>query len=243
MALPIPRYLQVPGIQDATIHYTWDDWDVEASDMPLKRDLQARLNGISHRGIVAFTIGTAEWIIHRFGQLSDDPSPRQYLEAAWAQVVDFNYSDHSDVDSAKWTGPVRGPMGVAIRRVKFAVQQADVSGDPAWRAGRASNLAEHVIAEPEPFRVWRQSILERFTRLYPIDPNEKLGEVVPWQALESREDFNPENTEALINQFLARLDWNTNPFLNSPQKMLRRGFKGTPYSFDIELDRKARVDW
>ena len=104
-------------------------------------------------------------------------------------------------------------------------------------------MAEHVITHPEPYRASHERILERLTKLYPIDPDEKLGEVVPWQALDPNEDFKAEETEALIKQFLASLNWSTNAFLNSPQKMLKQGFKGTPYTFDIEKDRKARFDW
>ena len=140
MALPIPKYVQVPGIQDANIRYIWDDWDVEAADMPLDEELQVRLHRISHRAIVAFTIGAAEWIIHRFRILCDDPSPRLHLEAAWAQVINFRYSVHEDIKKNVWTGPIRGPIGTAIRRVKFAIEQAETFNDPAWRAGRASKL-------------------------------------------------------------------------------------------------------
>ncbi len=243
MALPVPSYVQIRGIQDPAIRFRWDDWDIEAFDLPLDDALQARLSRISQRAIVAFTIGTAEWIMYRFANLCDDPSPRQYLEAAWAQVVDFTYSVHSDIQSDKWTGPIRGPIGTAIRRVKFAIQQAEVCGDPAWRAGRASNLAEHVLPNAEPFRAWRERVLERLTKLYQLNPAERLGEVVPWQALDPDHHFKIEETEALIRQFLAGLDWRRNTFLNSPQKMLKRGFKGIPYTFDIEKERKDRFDW
>src|SRR5438477_5021893 len=119
MPLTVPKYVQVPGIQDTTIRYTWDDWNVEQADMPLDDQLQERLQSLSQRATVAFTIGTAEWIIYRFGRLAHDPSPRRYLEAAWAQVVDFCYSLHEDVKMDEWIGPIRGPIGIAIRRVRF----------------------------------------------------------------------------------------------------------------------------
>lgn len=243
MAFTVPRYVQVPNIQNPTIRYTWDDWNVEEVDMPLDERLQERFGAISQRAVVAFTIGTAEWIVYRFGALSDDPFPGQRLEAAWAQVVHFRYSYEQDVNLDEWNGPVRGPIGIAIRRVVYAIQQAESGLDPAWRAGRASNLAEHVIADPTSYRGWRERILDRLEDLYPLDYDETLGEVVPMEALDPEFDFNVDQTESLINQFLVRLDYNSNPFLNSPDKMLAQGFKGTPYVFDIERDRRDRFEW
>lgn len=239
----IPKYIQIPNIQDNTIRFKWDDWNVKQADFPIEDILYDRLQNLAQRATVAFTIATAEWIIHRFGGLSDDPLPLEYLEAAWAQVVHFRYSYHRDIRKEEWTGPVRGPIGIAIRRVIFAIQQAEEDGDPPWRAGRISKLAEHVISDPTPYKEWRESIMKRLETLYPLDPDETLGEVVPREALDPDFDFNIEQTESLINKFLAGLDYNTNPFLNSPEKMLELGFEGTPYVFDIEADRKARFEW
>jgi hypothetical protein len=243
MTLAIPPYLQVPGIQDRRVHYAWDDWNVEAVDMPLEPVLQDVLQRLSQRAIVAFTIATAEWIVHRFGTLSDDPVPSQVIEAAWAQVVNFRYSTHSDIARAEWRGPVRGPLGTAIRRVRFAVQQAENCGEPAWRAGRASRLAEHVLPDPAPFVLWRERTLERLQTTSPADSEEKLGEVVPREALDPDAAVAVEQTEMLINRFLASLDYRTNPFLASPDEMLQRGFEGTPYRFDIAEDRRNRYEW
>jgi hypothetical protein len=243
MALLVPNYLRVSGIQGTTIRYTWDDWDVEAVDMPLDESLRERLGAMSQRAVVAFTIGTAEWIVYRFGALSDDPVPAQRLEAAWAQVVDFRYSFEEDINLDEWTGPVRGPIGIAIRRVVYAIQQAESGLDPGWRACRASKLAEHVIMDSTPYRNWRERILDRLEALYPLDPDETLGEVVPREALDPEYLFSVDQTESLVNQFLARLDYNINPFLNSPNKILAQGFRGTPYIFDIERDRRERFEW
>jgi len=243
MPLPIPKYVQIPVIQTPTVHYKWDDWNVEEVDLPLDEELQKRLQSISQRAVVAFTIATAHWIVYRFGRLSDDPSPGQHLEAAWAQVVHFHYSVHEDINPNEWSGPVRGPLGTAIRRVKFAIQQAEACGDPPWRAGRAWKLAQHVISDPVPYRTWCDQIMTRLQKLYPLNSEEKLGEVVPREALDPDLDFQIEQTELLVNRFLRGLNYRANPFLNSPQQMIEQGFKGTPYVFNIEEDRKARFEW
>jgi len=243
MAFVFSRHVQVNGIQDATIRYKWDDWDVESVDMPLDEGQQQLLGRLSQRAICAFTTGTAEWILYRFARLSDDPFPLQCLETAWTQIVNFNYAPHKDIRIEDWTGPVRGPVGVAIRRVKFAIQQADVCGDPAWRTGRIVKLAEHVLPDPAPYKQWRDRILARLLALYPMDADEKLGEVVPREALDPDLAFDISQTENLINRFLAGLDYRMNPCLNSPDQMRQQGFQGVPYVFSIEQDRKQRFDW
>jgi hypothetical protein len=226
-----------------SIRYRWDDWNVEAVDMPLDEGLYERLSAISQRAVVAFTVGTAEWIVHRFGALSHDRFPHQRVEAAWAQVVHFRYSFEQDVNLQDWNGPVRGPIGIAIRRVVYAIQQAEEGFDPSWRACRAAKLAEHVMPTSTPYHQWRERIMERLEQLYPLKPEDKLGEVVPREALDPDYDFRLEQTEVLINQFLSSLDYRSNPFLNSPATMIKQGFTGTPYVFDIEQDRKARFEW
>jgi hypothetical protein len=243
MTLPVQHYLQTSGIQDPVIRYKWDDWNVEEVDMPLEAALRKRLDRISQRAVTAFTIGTAEWIVHRFAIFSADQIPALRLEAAWAEVVDFLYSTNTDIRLEDWAGPIRGPIGIALRRVIFALQQASQDGDPAWRAGRAAKLAEHVISDPSPYLNWRERILERFEKSYPLDPDETLGEVVPREALDPDVEFDVSQTEIMINRFLNSLDYRSNPFLNAPEEMLKAGFKGTPYAFDIDEDRKARFEW
>lgn len=211
--------------------------------MPLQDELQEKLHRVSQRAVAAFTIGTAEWIVYRFGRLCQDSEPAQRIEAAWAQLVSFRYSTNNDIDRDKWRGPVRGPIGTALRRVIFALDQAERNGEPAWRAGRASKLAEHVLPDPSPYRQWRNSILDVFQKLYPIDLEETLGDVVPREVLRLGQTFEVNQTDAVINAFLSRLDYRTNSFLNSPEAMIRQGFAGRPYLYSYAEDRKARYAW
>ena len=243
MASTSPAYVRVPGIQSEIIRYPWDDWNVQAVDLPLDPTLAKRLSGVSARAIAAFTIGTAEWIVFRFACLSDDPRPGQYLEAGWAGIVDFAYADERDVDLGEWRGPVRGPLGYAVRRVIFALQQAATNGDPAWRAGRAAKLARHVLPDAAPFESWEERVLDRLTALYPVSSEDPLGEVVPQEALDPDIAFDIGQTEALVNAFLSRIDWRENPFLLAPEAMRERGFKDTPYLFDAARERRRRLDW
>ena len=91
MTLSTPSYIQQANIQDPTIRYLWDDWNVEQAETPIDKKLKAQLKKVSLRSSIAFSIATAEWITFSFEQFIDDPVPLQYLEAAWSQSINFNY--------------------------------------------------------------------------------------------------------------------------------------------------------
>lgn len=210
--------------------------------MPLDPVLQVALRQLSGRAVIAFTIGTAEWIFYRFGSLEESVLPWQCAEAGWAQIVDFRYSTHSDIDLEKWRGPVRGPIGIAMRRVRFVVNQTEVGGEPTWRAGRVAKLAEHVLPDSRPYREWRDVVMERLRRIYPASTEDPLGEVVPREAVDLA-PFDPADTTALVNRFLSGLDPRSNPFIDTPEFMRSQGFEGTPFAFDAEEDRRRRLEW
>ena len=252
MPVSVPNYIHMAKIQDNSILYAWDDWDDQGEE-PLDEDLVARLEGLSQRATLAFMCGTAEWIVHRLARLCDDPAPSDYLETAWAMLVDVRYCGYGsgtwwqEYAMEEWVGPVKGPLGRALDRLEIAMQQlAWEKENPSDRATMLSNLTLYVMTDSAPYRRWREQVLKRLKLLYPRDPEDELGDVVPRQAVDPKFDFKIEQTEFLINEFLSKLDHRSNIFLSSPEGMLEdyddedEGFNGTPYIFDIEADRKAR---
>jgi hypothetical protein len=255
MAMRMPKYLQAANIQDNSIRYEWDDWrTLPATETPDK-EIGARLQGISQRAELAFMCGTAEWIVHRFARLCDNPARTAFLEAAWAMTVDVHYgefgeatgwSEYVNNTKAEWNGPVNRPIADALVRLEVAIQKLAQDGtDPVNRAALLATLASYVMSDPAPYKSWCNQVLDRLESLYPLDPEDCLGDVVPREALDPAFDFHVEQTEALINQFLAGLDYHGNIFLSSPEAMLEseyieETFQGTPYVFDMEADRRAR---
>lgn len=244
MTLAVPNFIEAAKLADNTIRYRWDDWDQEQAEEPIDDQFLARLQGISQRAIFAFTAGTAEWIIHRFVVLSDDPLPHHYLEAAWAMMIDLRYGGATwegyTNESEGWNGPVRRPLALTAIRTEYIFEAMLEYGNPEISGGWLTNLAQYVLTNPEPYLKWREQIMKRLESFFPRDPQDPLGDVIPREALDPDFDFRPEETEALVNQFLAGLDYESNPFLNSPDKMLKQGFTGIPYIFDIAVDRNIR---
>jgi hypothetical protein len=254
MALSIPRYLTEAKIADTVVRYEWDDWDdIPAAETP-DDELLARLERVSHRAVFAFGCATAEWVIYRYSKLCDDPAPWQYLETAWAMIVDMRYCGYGkavnwqefSVDG--WDGPVRRPIQYTLKWLEIAFQQLawEYKTDPTTMVATVAALAAYVMSDPAPYKKWCGQVLDRFESLYPRQPEDELGDVVPRQAVDPEVDFKVEQTEALVNQFLASLDYKSNPFLSPPEAILEgepefyEPFQGKPYVFDIEVDRQVR---
>jgi hypothetical protein len=248
----VPPYLEAAHIQDNSIRYEWDDWRTLPALEEIDEKLVSRLKGLSRRAVFAFMTGTVEWIYYRLAKLCDDPHPWDYLEAAWAMIIEVRYCGYGSgvwwqmYAREGWDGPIKGPLGEALERLEIAHHQLALEGtDPVRRAGLVSTLAVHVMSGPEKYKRWSEQVLERFQALYPRNPKDLLGDIVPRQAVDPESDFDVRRTEALTNQFLAGLNYRTNIFLSSPEGMLAseelsKPFQGTPYVFDIETDRQAR---
>ncbi len=239
-----PRYIKEANIQNIDIRYLWDDWNIERALEPVNEEIYAQLQSISHRAVIAFTIASAEWIVYRYGKLIHDPALFQYLELAWSQIIDWRYSAKTWQDYTlknKWTGPVKGPIDVALIRTHYTIQETVEEKVPELMAAWVTNLAEYVMTEPEPYIIWRKRAMQRLRKLYERVPGDQKGDVVPREVLDMDYDFKIDETEDLINRFLSSLNYEYNTFLSSPTRMLAHGFKGTPYFFEIEKDRQFRT--
>ena len=243
MVLSIPHYIQSANIQNNVLRYKWDDWDLHQYYTNIDDDdLGDRIEHLSYRANTALTIACAEWVVHRYDMVSDDEEPDQYLEAAWAAVVDVAYLFLWEPPDEQWLGPIRGPLSVAMLIVKEAIMSAELE-EYKMPALYITSLAKHVLPDATAFLDWRSRTVDRLEKFYIEDPEETRGEVVPREAMDPDFLFNVNQTEGLINRFLFRLDYKVNPFLNSPEDMMELHFEGTPYKFDIELDRKNRYEW
>jgi hypothetical protein len=228
-------------INDRHIAFLWDEWSDKRPDQSFDEAVVNRLQAISQRAVVGFTIATAEWIASRFERLMEVTRPRQYLEAAWAQQIDMRYGwTWPPFDN--WTGPIHGSLRVAVQRVAVALANARDDQDPSWSGATCSHLAESVMSVTDPYRLWRNDVLTNLEKLRPFNGDDPLGDVVPPQMLDPDFDRVAGDPEAMMNQYLRRLDWRSNPFLSAPQMMLSNGYRGTPYMLDMAEDRRRRIN-
>lgn len=243
MALTTPKYIANAGLKDNTLKYKWDDWKLEEIYGSEGDAFYNRMSKLSFRANIAFTNACGEWIVHRYDLLSNDPIPIQNIEAAWAGLIDPHYSVYWEPPDKEWLGPIRGALSLAIIFSLEAIGDAYRYNDPEVSADRISNLAEHIMTDPEHFQTWRENVVKRLENLYPRDENDPMGDVVPREALDPNFQFHPELTEKLVQNFLSNLDLSENSFLRSPTEMIEDGFEGTPYRFKMETDRIMRNDY
>jgi hypothetical protein len=253
MTLPSRQYLATANIRDNVVRYLWDDWkSVPKLENPDEK-LEARLETISERAILAFECAAAEWIVYRFGGLDTDPAPWAFLEAAWAMTIDPRYSGYGKgpgwqhFATKGWDGPVRRPIKKALDRLEMSIEHlaSEYKADPSTSAALLHALAAYVMSDPGPYERWAEQVLERFESMYPRDLEDPLGDPVPREATDPSYDFKIERAESLINAFLSGLNYRSNMFLSTPEGMLQHfegepDFPGTPYVFDLTRDRVAR---
>ena len=235
--LPKPPHIAQADPASAPPRFRWDEWNVVEAYQPADPDLQARLAALSHRANVAACAAMAEWIVWRFEKLSTDPVPHEFLEAAWASVVHTAYARYTEFRDDEWRGIVRGPQLVALNiLIDLIWGQTDTT--PGENAAWMSNLSERVLADPQPFRDWREGCLRRLEPLHPrVVPADALfsdevdiGEWVAREAFDLSRPFAPDQTRTLIERFVHGLDFRRNRFLHSPDEMREfSDYRGDPY--------------
>jgi hypothetical protein len=102
------------------------------------------------------------------------------------------------------------------------------------------------MPHPGPYETWCKQVLDRLEAFYPILDDDYIGDVVPREVVDPNVSISVAATEALVNTFLAGLNFRQNKFLSVPEEMSTseymesRRFVGAPYRFEIEVDRAAR---
>ena len=176
----------------------------------------------------------------RFERLSQDPRPLSYLESAWCANVDRAYSWPIELPKSEWQGPVRRPLLVGVILVNHSLYEAEEIADTMQQPALMSNLVEHVLTDPVPFRRWRDRCVDRVREFYMREEKEPFEDLfnerpvepifVPREVFDPDFEFRPEMARAFVDRLLKSVDYTVNPFLLSPAQMQAEGFKGVPYT-------------
>src|SRR5262245_7101342 len=234
-----------PEIQSRDVRFFWDDWNTEVVEEAPDDWLVEHLAMMSDRAAIALASAMSEWVVYRFAPLSDDPHPRQLLEAAWASGADWRYQAEtweSVTRNQPWQGPVRGPLGAAMAALDYQLELGRLGGDVSVGARWISNIARHVVPVVGQFREWRDAAATRLIDLYPRSAEDPIGDAVPQEALDMTRDFRVEETEDLMNRFLHTLQPRGHLFLASSEQLVRAGLTRR-YSFTLHHDRTERRYW
>lgn len=224
-----PHYIGSAGIRHAAITHTAPSEDDYAKTSP---KLERALDRLSFRAVLALAAGTAEWIAWRLAEHGPSQDALLWIEAVWAGGIDVRYTRDWDWPAEPKRGPRSGALVTATGLLAevfrlFRILENGITVQTVY----LSHLARHVLPSKPAFDGWLKQCLERLTLLYTRSPEDELGPPVPRTALDPECDFKPTLTNELLAKFLEGLshDSASNPYLRSPQDMLRLGFPGTPY--------------
>jgi hypothetical protein len=230
MILEMPSYI-APALPGEPLDFKWGR--AEEDEMLLDQPrLMHRLNAISYRGVLSFSVGVIEWIVWRLSQHFPNDSPLQTTQAAWAGTIDWRYLKSLDVPEweEEWETRVGGPLAFAFQRLTDIFIEARRVRPVSQHAAPLSEVPIKLLTQPEPYKEWRRFAIQRLTEVYPMKDNDRLGPPVPREALDPSVGYRPEMAQEFLALFLSKCDPAANPFLASPEEMIRNGFEGVPYS-------------
>jgi hypothetical protein len=231
MYIDIPPYCAKASVDEEPIQFRWGNAqrDEVLLDQP---QMMARLNAISYRGVLCFSIGVVEWIIWRLSRHLPDETPFQAVQAAWAGNTDWRYLKTLDVPD--WENeldePIGAPLTLAFNLLTEIFIQARRVKPLSQHAAPLLEIPIKIISNPEPYKEWRRFSIQRLTVLCPMRPEDRLGPPVPREALDPEFNYLPEMAKQLLTAFLRTCDYRKNPYLNSLEEMLAAGFEGVPYA-------------
>ena len=241
-----------PGLETAALGFTWRGPDAHLAPERATPLSQALL-GKTNCALVVLTAANLLWSARRLSSLTDT-SPCVFM----AETLLCWQSDplYYDPDGPKQFSP---PMPVPRRfRRRSAERQprSSLSTRPAhfrsahsdrrkrdladaFASGRRVRLAVSPMAEggycearrlaPNPVQDFRGRDDFPNDEAYQEFKRKNMGSPLPLQAVNPETETNSAQLSRHYAEFLAQVDFTTNPYLRSPSDMSAAGFVGEPY--------------
>lgn len=251
----IPSILNNEAFLDAPLDYKWDEnasdfFGVDAKNVKLGIALWA-LNHKSTYGLVA---ALSEWIYWRLSRHINIPTIIPVLESHWASVIDKDYSYYWESDEDHIIRSVHDPVNEPIWTMLYILNAPRGNYYNGRfiinsKVDKLAMLARHITPGKKLFDNWLSNIIRKGAVFFPAEYDR--AEIIKCRRLYKGKSYDSSHESAiprefffepdydyatadnaqLINQFLSTLDYQNNPYLNSPQDMIEAGFTGTPYQY------------
>jgi hypothetical protein len=213
MPLTPPSYVPVESIARPQIRHKWDDFDPYEPLAWPDENTKTRLATVSNHGITAFAIGCAEWVVYRLSPPSSDQTPFDYLEAFWVYVMGHPRALPPETEHEQWTGPIRGPMNLALMTVLNTVYLSE-DGPAIQNGALAAQIALHVLEDHSAFLSWQGLVLSRLGEHAARDEENPDGPPLPREILDPSVSMTDFKTGDAIDAFVRRAVEGGNPFLS-----------------------------
>lgn len=252
--LIMPTLLKNMQIENELPKYTWNSDKLIYFMYEVKNDkLTDAVFLLNHKATIGLALAAGEWILWRLSRETNIITTLNPLEAMWAGLIDKRYPLNWENNNEKDRGLlVEGPIYVLTsclqeelsryQKSSYAINDCVVN---------IISLARYILPKPhiKTFDNWLSNCLKRSAELFPtqydvidIRWNRKKYEGTSYDSsneppiprefyFELSFDYKTADIKGLLNQFLNSLDPKTNPYLQSPEEMLKQGFQGTPYQY------------
>src|SRR5690242_2671157 len=195
---PIPHYITEARIATDVVRFLWDEWNCKQYYRFVDDAMFERLDQLTNKANTGLSIAVGAWTCERFSTLDPDPSPKEYLEAAWAAVVHPAYCKYTETIDDEWRGPIRAPMALTITLVNDALFGLGYDLHVARRVCWLYNLTHHVLPDTQAFKAWFEACVQRLEQFHSqaVDTRGEEEEDIfadfPWQGSPvPREAFDP----------------------------------------------------
>ncbi|MBF7091849.1 hypothetical protein IUY40_09875 [Flavobacterium sp. ALJ2] len=234
----VPKIIRKAKSINHPIDFKWNRKIMEKFIDPAENHdkLELALTGISHKASLGLTAALLEWIYWRYKNHTElSQEMKQRIEALWCSVSNPEYTKPLVFDlnmNAPASGPIDGPLWVALMNVRMIdvlhrkgsyYLQSEIIG--------LALLARHVSPKKKTFNKWFKSTIKQLSLLFPcqytydgIDNKEEVYNPVAEPVICRDFFFDPfyrhttKSSEIAIKTFVARLDYEMNPFLCFPSE-------------------------
>jgi len=229
---PTPYHITEARIATDVARFHWDEWNCKQYFWFVDDAMFERLDRLTNKANTGLTIAIGEWICERFSTLDPDPSPKEYLEAAWAGVVHPAYCKYTETNDDDWRGPIRAPLALTITLVNDALFGLGYDPHVARRVCWLYNLARHVLPDTRAFETWLEACARRMDQFHGQAVNAQGGDEedlfadfpgqgapVPREAFDPAFAYSPMDAPVLLDEFLRSLRPESNAFLRSLEEL------------------------
>jgi len=242
----------VLGLNDSQSEFEWkSNHSTDFSSTYLSNNrLFNVLNKIGYKATMGFAITLTELIQLRsknhypYINANQEFSPK--IEALWAAAIDplyldkyyfdYEYFDENKVMTTYWSNwYILIYLAGKYTKGSYHIHEYLVN---------LSMLARHLMPNRELFDKWFVETIRKTVETFPclydygdLDEDDKdavydcsADAPVPREFFFNPDfQYSEEAAKPVLNAFLQSLDYKNNPWLRTPEDMLAKGFKGTPY--------------
>lgn len=210
--------------------------------------LISAVSKMNHKAALGLLTALCEWVFWRLKKHCDIQMCIDVLEANWAGSVSKLYMKPWKYACKYEISIVQSPIWIAIQslritKIKFIRGDKFIFSEfPTMVA-----LVNHICPDKKQFESWLSDCIKRAVQYFPAGYNyfEALEEdddemydstnepVIPREFFfDSTFKYEKSYVNNLLQAFLGELNYQDNSFLETPELMLSRGFKGIPYKVE-----------